>query len=398
MNALDVVLALVLLAYAAIGFRQGLLTSALGAVGFLGGGWLALWLLPVVLARLPQLTTSGWRTALISVIVVFLLALAGQTLGSVLGQHLRSRTPGGLRVVDSLLGVVASVAAAAVVLWLAAGLVRPAAPSSLATAISSSRVLATIDAVLPSQTTQVLAGVRALIDRSGFPQVFGGLSAEPIIPVPVPDPTVADTPGLQAARASIVKVSGDALACQRGQEGSGWVVRPGQVVTNAHVVAGLTEVHLQPGGIGRSYVGRVVLFDPEVDLAIVDAPDLPTAPLALGQPLSRGDSAVVTGFPLNGPYHEVSARVRGQLTAVGSDIYGRPGSSREIYSLYAQVEPGNSGGPLLDPRGHVVGVTFAKSIDDANTGYALTLAEVRTDLNLAATLRSPVSTGTCQVS
>ena len=83
------------------------------------------------------------------------------------------------------------------------------------------------------------------------------------------------------------------------------------------------------------------------------------------------------------------------IQAHGSDIYGRPGTSREVYSLYAQVRPGNSGGPLLSTDGRVVGVIFAKSLDDASTGYALTMNEARPVLDAASSASSPVDTGAC---
>jgi S1-C subfamily serine protease len=111
--------------------------------------------------------------------------------------------------------------------------------------------------------------------------------------------------------------------------------------------------------------------------------------------LATNDQAVVAGFPLDGPYRLDAARVRRTLTATGSDIYGEPGVTREIYSLFARVEPGNSGGPLLAADGTVVGVVFAKSLDDPSTGYALTLAEARPVLQAAAAANQPVSTGGC---
>ena len=128
-------------------------------------------------------------------------------------------------------------------------------------------------------------------------------------------------------------------------------------------------------GTGRSYDSRVVVFDPRRDLAVLDVRGLRAPALREGDQLGRGDGAVVAGFPLDGPYRLDPARVRTVLSARGSDIYGAPGTVREVYSLYARVEPGNSGGPLLSRDGRVVGIVFAKSLDDASTGYALTLSE-----------------------
>jgi S1-C subfamily serine protease len=197
------------------------------------------------------------------------------------------------------------------------------------------------------------------------------------------------------AAASIIKITGVAASCNRGQEGSGWVVAPERVVTNAHVVAGMETATLRIHGTGRSYTGRVVLFDAKRDLAVLSVPGLPAEPLRQGPDLARGDSGVVAGFPLDGPYRLDAGRVREVVDARGSDIYGQPGTSREVYSLYAQIRPGNSGGPLLSSDGRVVGVVFAKSLDDASTGYALTMNEARPVLDAASSASSPVKTGAC---
>src|SRR5207237_1191643 len=140
----------------------------------------------------------------------------------------------------------------------------------------------------------------------------------------------------------------------------------------------------------------VVLFDPQKDVAVLAVPGLRATPLQLaGGDIVRGDDAVVAGFPRNGPFSAGAARVRAVTPAVGEDIYGKPGVEREVYSLYANVQQGNSGGPLLDTSGHVVGIVFAKSLDDPSTGYALTIKEVRGDIRAGTSAESAVSTGGC---
>jgi S1-C subfamily serine protease len=160
-------------------------------------------------------------------------------------------------------------------------------------------------------------------------------------------------------------------------------------------VAGLKSATVRIHGTGRSYTGRVVIFDPRRDQAVLVVPGHPPDALRPGPERKRGDSGVVAGFPLDGPYRLDPARVREVVQARGSDIYGQPGTSREVYSLFAKVQPGNSGGPLLSPEGRVVGVIFAKSLDDARTGYALTLDEARPVLDAATSASSPVDTGPC---
>jgi S1-C subfamily serine protease len=393
---LDVLLIVLLVSYAVTGYRQGLVVSVMSLAGFLAGGALAMWLLPMAVSSWTDLETAPLLRTVVLIAGVFIIASAGQALAVALGGRLRSRMrikPA--RVFDAGLGAVAVVLSAAVLVWFIAGALRGGAPAPIAKAIGESRVLRVIDDVVPPGTSRLFAGFREVLDREGFPRVFNGLEAERIAPVAPPDQRVAQTPGVRDAAASVIKVTGVATSCNRGQEGSGWVVAPGRVVTNAHVVAGMQSATLRVHGTGRSYTGRVVLFDTKRDLAVLAVPDLQAQPLRQGPDLQRGDSGVVAGFPLDGPYRLDAARVREVIQAHGSDIYGHPGTSREVYSLYAQVRPGNSGGPLLSTEGRVVGVIFAKSLDDASTGYALTMDEARPVLDAAANASSPVDTGPC---
>jgi S1-C subfamily serine protease len=395
-NALDLVLALLLVSYALIGYRHGFVVSAMSLVGFMVGGALAMWLLPELFKRGNILDNNTIGRTLLLVLGVFILSALGQAIAVGAGSQVRrglSEKP--LRLVDSGLGAVATVVAISVLTWFLAGAVRGGAQTPFARAIGSSRVISTIDRFVPPQTARLFAGFQSVLDREGFPRVFEGVRAEPIAPIAPPDNQLAFGPGMARAGTSIVKITGAATSCNREQEGSGWVVAPERVVTNAHVVAGTTSERVQVHGIGRAYDARVVLFDPKRDLAVLAVPGLPAPASRQGRTLKRSTGAVVAGFPLNGPYHLESARVRDVLTATGSDIYGSPGVVRQVYSLYAKVLPGNSGGPVLSPSGAVVGIVFARSLDDDQTGYAVTLDEARPVLDAADSLSSPVGTGEC---
>jgi S1-C subfamily serine protease len=393
---IDLVLALVLIAYGVSGYRQGLLVSVMSLLGFLGGGALAMWLLPRVLERWLTLGDTDLRRVVVLVLGVIVLASVGQGIFVSVGRRLRRRvTAPPARWADALLGVVASVLAVCVLVWVIAGALRGGPSASLSRSIGQSRIVSAIDQVMPASSGRVFTGFRALLDAEGFPRVFEGFGAERILPVAPPDPKALDTRGVRAAADSIVKITGDARACDRSQEGTGWVLAPERVVTNAHVVAAVRDPQVRIGGEGRRYAARVVVFDPVRDLAVLAVPGLPAAPLRLGQDLERGDEAVVAGFPLDGPYRLDSARVREVITARGEDIYGDRPSVRRVYSLFATVQPGNSGGPLLSASGEVVGVIFAKSLDDDSTGYALTLEESEPVLAKGRTASAPVAVGAC---
>lgn len=395
-NVLDVVLALVLVSYAVSGYRQGFVVGVMSLIGFLGGGAVGMWLLPELLGRWQALDDNVVSRTVILVVGVFVIASLGQAAAVGVGHRMRRELrmkPA--RAIDAVLGAMATVVAVSLLVWFMAGAVRGSAPAPLARGIGGSRIVQTIDGLVPGQTAQLFAGFRSVLDREGFPRVFEGLQAEPIAPVAPPDSQQAFGAGAARAAGSIVKITGVAESCNRGQEGSGWVVSPERVVTNAHVVAGMSTEHVRIQGTGRSYDARVVVFDPKKDLAVLSVPGLPAPALPQGPDLKSADGAIVAGFPLDGPYRLDSARVREVLRARGADIYGSPGVVREVYSLFARVEPGNSGGPLLSPKGEVVGVVFAKSLDDENTGYALTMDEARPVLDAADSASSPVDTGGC---
>lgn len=390
---LDVLLGLVLLGYAVSGVRQGAVVGVLSLAGFVGGAVVGTLVVPELLA--------GWQPGLGRTLVVLLGVLACAWALQVAGVAVGRRLRGGLtwrpaRVLDSLLGGVAAVVAVALVSWLLAGALRASPSPTLSRAIAGSTVLSTVDDLVPQDAGRLFADFRRIVEVEAFPRVFAGMDPEQILPVEEPDAEVAD-PVAAAAAGSIVKVTGVAEECARGQEGTGWVSAPQRVVTNAHVVAGVDSPLVQVTGTGPELPARVVAFDPQRDLAVLAVPGLDAPPLPVGEDLARGDDAVVAGFPLDGPYQYSPARVRQVLEARGEDIYGTPGVVREVYSLYARVEPGNSGGPLLDERAAVVGVVFARSLDDASTGYALTLAESAPVLAAAPGLQDAVDTGPCAI-
>lgn len=392
---LDIVLLLAFVANAVSLYRAGLVTAALSLAGLLTGGFLALWLLPELLLQWSPMSDQPTSQAILLLVGVLVSAAIGQQIGHHLGSRFRSRvTSGSARTVDSLLGAVASVLVSALLAWCAAGAVQGALPQPAGRAVSESRVLRSIDAVMPAEAARIFPGIRDVITH-GFPEVFSDRAAESVRPVEPPDPEAAQGRGVEAAAKSVVKVSGNATQCRRGQQGSGWVAAPQRVVTNAHVVAGVTKPSVQIGGVGRRYPATTVAFDPDRDVAVLAVPGLEAEPLPTGPRQGHGDSVVVAGFPLGGPYDLETGRVRDLVSASGDNIYKVPGVDRQVYSVSAKVEHGNSGGPLLSPTGQVVGTVFAKSTTDADTGYALTLDETRTVIAAGSRGGRPVSTGNC---
>jgi S1-C subfamily serine protease len=193
----------------------------------------------------------------------------------------------------------------------------------------------------------------------------------------------------------VLKIDGTALSCDRSIEGSGFVFAPQHVMTNAHVVAGVTRGPTVTTPSGHTYPAQVVLYDPQVDIAVLYVPGLNLTPLQFSQQAQAGSSAVVAGYPLDHAFTASPARIGGTQNAVGPDIYQTGQVNRQIFEIRAQVEPGNSGGPLLSPSGSVYGVVFAAAVGTSDTGFALTAAEVAADAHAGAGQTYPTSTQGC---
>ena len=393
---LDIVVVLALLGYAVRGWRTGVLGGGLELLGLVVGAALALWGAPRLIAHVVILNSNPPLRAAVLIVAVLVAALVGQGLLGALGRRLRSATPlPWLRIVDSLFGLVGAVVVAALVISFIGAAVRPVVPRSWARTMNDSTALTTIDRVMPDQVGRYASRLTEILDGSGMPRVFSGLFPEIIAPAPHPDNSVGQTAKVRKAAASIVKIRTIADSCGRAQEGSGWVSARHRVVTNAHVVAGASTVTVQPEGEGPRLTAKVVTFDPDLDLAVLEVPDLSAAPLPTTGALEHATGVVVVGFPQDGPYRVTPARVRAVMQAPGDDIYGGSGVTREVYSLYAAVQPGNSGGPVLTKEGRVAGTVFARSLVDAQTGYALTNAETAAKIDAAAHDTTPASTQRC---
>lgn len=394
---LDIIVAAVLLTQAARGFRAGIGAFALSLIGMCLGAAVALRFMPGLIASIPTIATSPTASAFMLALAVCFAALAGDALLGGLGRALRRKTSNqSFRFVDSALGAAAGVALAAVVIGVAATAVTPVLPTSATKAVSNSTLVPAISRALPPEVKRWSTGLTALIDASGFPQVFGG--QEPDVPTAGGDEGITRTKAVQAAADSVLKIRADSSACGTAAEGSGWVAASHRVVTNAHVVAGANAVRVVDPSSGRELQAKVVSFDSSLDLAILAVADLTAAPLQRTGALSVGTATVVAGYPLDGPYRLDAARVAARINAVGSDIYGKAGVTRDIYAIRGTVQPGNSGGPLLTADGRVAGTVFARSTTTSTVGYVLTNAATKKLVDSAAADTTEASTAGCRAS
>ncbi|MGI8678929.1 MAG: MarP family serine protease [Jatrophihabitans sp.] len=394
MNLLDVIIVLAAVAYAIGGFRSGAVVGVFSLVGFFGGAAIG-----AQLARpLGTKLADGRAQIPIAILCVLLLAMLGQLLGVYVAGHVKQRFVRERgRPWDSGVGAVLGVLSVLLVAWMVALPLATSAYPSLAAQASQSKIVRGVNDVVPGKVRGLYSSLRDFFNRSGFPPVLGDLPSTSVVAVPAPPgdlpPAVQNT--VRNAQQSIVKVYGQAPQCSRGIEGSGFVFARHRVLTNAHVVAGTSSVEIDVGN-GRTVAAKVVVFDPNRDVAVLDVPDLTAPPLTFApQDAQRGAPAVVIGYPEDGPYTVRSARVRSQTTVRGTNIYGAGDVQREIYSVRAIVRSGNSGGPMLDYGGHVLGMVFATALDSSDTGFVLTDNEISARAAQGTQATNSVDTGGC---
>ncbi|MES5825008.1 MarP family serine protease [Streptomyces sp. RG80] len=389
MDLLDILLVLVILAYAASGYRRGLMAGCVSLAGFVGGAIIGVWVLPWIM----DLVTPGSTTATVTAVLTVLLpAVVGHELAGRLALRLRRELEHGpLRVADGVGGAAANSVAVLIVAWVAASVLGASSSAVLTTAIQDSRLLGAVQNAMPETTPAWFSRATSALTEAGFPQVFNPFENESTARVAKPSGDSVTASATNAAKRSTVKIEG--ASGTQGREGSGFVYSREHVMTNAHVVAGIDEPTVRIGGVGRSYDARVVLFDPEKDVAVLYVPDLEAPVLRFDDDAARGVAAVVAGYPQDGDLNLQAATVANRVRATGQNIYNDGTVTREIYSIRSTVRPGNSGGPLLTTDGKVFGVVFARSTSDDETGYVLTADEVADDAERAATATAPVDTG-----
>ncbi len=392
MNWVDLLVVLLALLGAASGARNGLVTASLSFVGVFAGAVVGLRLAPLLIERLDS---SAAKIGFGVGIVVLLVAL-GETLGMWAGRELRDRiTSQKITGVDNVLGAILQSIAVFVVAWLVAlPFTSAAALPGLASAISRSSVLSTVDSVMPSAARELPDELRKMLGVTGFPEALAPFSQTPVADIAPPNPALARSEIVREVRPSVVKVRGRAPDCGRALEGTGFVVAPHRVMTNAHVVAGTDQVFIEVGR-GR-FAADVVLYDPREDIAVLEVPALDAEALDfIEQPARSGAGVIALGYPLDGPYTASAGRVRERINLRGPAIYGENTVVRDVYTVRARIKSGNSGGPLITPQGDVVGVVFGAAVDDPNTGFVLTAAQVADEVAAASDLTEPVPTGRC---
>lgn len=388
MTFLDLLILLSLASAVVGGYRLGFLARVTSWAGLGLGIALGVVFLPDVASYFQD---ADQGVALLAS-VAFLLAagMLGQGLGLAIGAalHATMRVGPGFRQYDRAAGGFLGAVGIIAIFWL----LTPALGGVTGWPAEQARgslFLRVIGDVTPDPP-DTLQALRRILGDHAFPEVFSGLREAPDVGPP-PTQSGITSEVHQTVVASTVKVTGQ--ACRKIQEGSGWVAGPDLVVTNAHVVAGEPQTEVERSD-GRSFTASVVAFDPDRDLAVLRVPGLNREPLTIATG-EEGMVGAVYGHPGGGPLRASPAAIRDRVTALGRDIYDRHRTRRDVFILASTLQPGDSGGPLIDQGGTVVGVAFAIAPDRSDTAYALTQEEVAPVLQGVAS--GPVDTGPCLV-
>jgi S1-C subfamily serine protease len=393
MSFVDLVLIALALLFALSGFRQGLVVSATSILGFLAGAVLGAQLSGPVADRIDGSNVTRVFAALV---VVLAGALLGQILAGAVGRAVRSRvTWEPAKMLDSVAGAFVSAAAVLLVAWMVASPLATSPFPQVSSQVRKSALVQAVDGAVPDGVRSVYDSLREAIDRRGLPDVLDPLTPTQVRDVAAPDQSLLASPVVGTVAPSVVKITGIAPSCSRQIDGSGFVYAPGRVMTNAHVLAGVSDPVVIAQG--EEYDATPVYVDPEVDIAVLVAPGLPEAPLSFATTAAEtGDDSIIMGYPGGGDFWSGPARVRDRVDISGPNFRDTHTVVRDVYALYGTVRAGNSGGPLFDTDGRVLGVVFASAIDDPTTGYALTGPQVAEAATAGSTAGTEVSTGPCE--
>ena len=388
---LDIAVIGVALIAAISGWRSGALGSLMSFVGVVLGAIAGVMLAPHIVSHVDS-SRGKLFTALF---LILALVVIGEVAGVVLGRAVRgSIRSGPVRLVDSVVGVALQLVVVLIAAWLLGSPLTSSNQPNLAAAVSGSTVITEVDKYAPDWLRTVPKRMSALLSTSGLPDVLEPLGRPPVQTVDAPDASLADSLVVAKSRPSVVKIRGVAPACQKVLEGTGFVIAPNRVMSNAHVVAGSESVTVEADD-GKEYDATVVSYDPNADISILDVPNLPIQPLQFAEePAKSGTDAVVLGFPGGGDFVATPARVREIIELSGPDIYKTTTVNREVYTIRGLVRQGNSGGPMINRSGQVIGVVFGAAVDDSDTGFVMTTDEVSRQLaKIGNTVKVP--TGAC---
>ncbi|HEV3187845.1 MAG TPA: CvpA family protein [Acidimicrobiales bacterium] len=368
MSWVDLMIAIIVVLAGFLGHAEGAVRQILRFVGFAGGFLLGTYFAPSLSSLVSH---HSWRPALVLGFVLVITIVGGQVgsfMGSLVAQAMRTLKLG---LADRIAGTVVGAAGALAGCWLAAGLLASTSWGSIATGIQQSSILSAMGRVMPP-VPSLDAKVQSLFRDVNFPNVFASVVA-PTLGTYVDPKRLGPLVTSLSAPSDVVKVIASG-ACSALSEGTAFYVSAHEVVTNAHVVAGHTNVTVDGAP------AQVALFDPNNDLAVLRVPTHAETPLTLNKTTpDRGAPVHVIGFPLDGTRSKAPGVIDGVLTAQGRDIYNQAILSKTVLVVEVNVQPGNSGSPVIDGSS-VVGIIESKLVSQASTAYAIPASVIAHDV------------------
>lgn len=388
MNIVDIVVVIALISSVIRGYQIGFVRQLGSTIGFVVG----------LLASVPlgqwasTFVSDSTSKMLLSTVILIIVTFGLMILGEYAGLKLKTRIPVGKFIdhIDNSAGTLMATITLAIGLWFMTAFISLLPSNAVQTQARQSFVYNFIDRHLPP-ASQTLASLNHLIDPNNTPLVFSGREPSPEANRVLP-PVSNYTGIINKVSGSVVRVQG--IGCGGLVNGSGWVLSGNRVVTNAHVVAGVNNPKVYDAN--GTHNARVVLFDFKNDVAVLAVSRLAGTPLEIDTtPLETNSTALIIGYPGGGKQSALTAAVLDRVDALGRDIYGQTKTVRNVYVLQTTVIPGNSGGPMLDTDGRVVGVVFGTSTTYNNVGYAFSIGQVLDEITAAKTALQGLSTGAC---
>ena len=394
MNFIDVFIAAAFLVFGWIGFRRGILRTVLSIIGLLVGGAAGAIATPSIQSLISN-NAFGFKPT-IGLTSIILGASVGMFLFGILGSFLRVvflPFPF-MKTIDSLIGFVLAIIAVASISSTLSSAAQVIPNKTVNNLFSQSQFIAQIDLYLPERFKNAAQKIQNVITDSPLPEVFKSLVESRITPTQL-ESDVAIPEIVTKSVASTVRIDGIAESCSAAMVGTGFIVSPERVITNAHVVAGVIDPVVTVSNSKTQLSGKVIAIDRKKDIAIIYVPGLNGEKLTFIGPATPNEIGFVVGYPNGGNLRTSAVSVSSEFESIGTDIDGNGETKRDVIVFGGDVRPGNSGGPLLNEQGQVLGVVFAADAENKNTGYALAPSEVAKLISETSSVMEAIETGNC---
>jgi S1-C subfamily serine protease len=394
MNFIDIFIAAAFLIFGWIGSRRGILRTILSIIGLIVGGAAGAIATPSIQSLISN-SAFGFKPT-IGLTSIILGASLGMFLFGVLGSFLRVvllPLPF-MKTIDSLIGFGLAIVAVASISSTLSSAAQVIPNKTVNNLFSQSQLISQIDQYLPERFKDAAQKIQNVITDSPLPEVFKSLVESRITPTQL-ETNVAIPEIVTKSVASTVRIDGIAESCSAAMVGTGFIVSPERVITNAHVVAGVKEPVITLFNSQTQLGGRVIAIDRKKDIAIIFVPGLTGEKLTFIGPVTPNEIGFVVGYPNGGNLRTMPVSVTSEFESIGTDIDGNGETRREVIVFGGDVKPGNSGGPLLNDQGQVLGVVFAADAENKNTGYALAPSEVAKLVSETSSVMQAIETGEC---